>query len=137
MNGSSVPPHHHTWRKFCVGVGVLGVVAALGWGAARFFLQPTASAETETASLPLTFPLADPTAPPTSEDILAAGREESPEPSPPPSVETPSSVETLVRLSKGDTVARVLQKLGVASGDIGNTIAALAEPGSAVEVRRD
>ncbi len=131
MNGSSVPPHHHTWRKFCVGVGVLGVVAALGWGAVRFFLQPTVSAETETASLPLTFPLADPIAPPTSEDILAAGREESPEPSPlsgetPSSVES-SSVETLVRLAKGDTVARVLQKLGVASGDIGNTIAALAE----------
>lgn len=141
MNGSSVPPHHHVWRKLCVGFGVVGVVAAFGWGAARFFLQPTflqPVAATETASLPLTFPLDLPADPPTSEDILAAAREE---PAPPeaaavettPSETEPSSpieippVETMVRLAKGDTVARVLQKLGVASGDIGNTIAALAE----------
>ncbi|MDP2334517.1 MAG: peptidoglycan DD-metalloendopeptidase family protein [Reyranella sp.] len=59
--------------------------------------------------------------PPTSEDILAASRDEPA----PPSAEPPP-VETLVRLGKGDTVARVLHRLGVAAGDAGNTIAALA-----------
>lgn len=55
--------------------------------------------------------------PPTSEEILAASR----------AGQAPPFVETLVRLGKGDTVARVLNRLGVAAGEASDIIAALAE----------
>lgn len=75
----------------------------------------------ETAFPPLFLAPNPPPDPPTSEDILAASRDEQIL----PFVETPF-VETLVRLGKGDTVAKVLNRLGIASGDARNTIAALA-----------
>ena len=90
--------------------------------------------------LPLLAPESPPD-PPTSEDILAASRDEpAPSIAETPSVEIPSvettsvespsietpSIETFVRLGKGDTVARVLHRLGIAARDVSNTIAALA-----------
>ncbi len=43
----------------------------------------------------------------------------------PPSEAAPS-IETSVRLEKGDTVARVLRRLGIAAEDVADTVAALA-----------
>ena len=139
------------WRKLCVGVCVLAVVAALGWAMARFFLEPAAPTEIAAAPRPVVdlaaYPESGtsapemavlPPAPPLSDDLQTALREEPPLSDPAafgslPSLpstdvepEAPPSVETLVRLGKGDTVARVLHRLGVAAEDVGNTIAALA-----------
>ncbi|MDP2372153.1 peptidoglycan DD-metalloendopeptidase family protein [Reyranella sp.] len=140
------------WPRFCVGLGGLAVVAALGWavtrsspehaapteiaGPARMASALEAYPESETpmpeaAFLPPVLALESPPAPPASEDILAVSRDEPA----PTSIETTSAetisaetpaIETLVRLAKGDTVARVLHRLGVATGDISNTIVTLA-----------
>jgi murein DD-endopeptidase MepM/ murein hydrolase activator NlpD len=77
-------------------------------------------------------PASDPPAAPTSEDFMAfedrrvALRQGPVLPETPLTVETPH-IETLVHLAKGDTVARVLHRLGVATADVGNTIATLTE----------
>lgn len=125
------------WAKGGVGLVGLAVVAAL---AALTRFSPEHSAPVEVAmerrpagdvlpypesgtSMPETAflrPFLAPD-PPTSEDILAASRDEQVL----PFFETPF-VETLVRLGKGDTVAKVLHRLGIAAGDASNTIAALA-----------
>ena len=39
----------------------------------------------------------------------------------------PPPVETSVRLKKGDTIARVLSRLGVVAGEVAEVVAALAE----------
>jgi murein DD-endopeptidase MepM/ murein hydrolase activator NlpD len=118
-------------------------MSALGWAMVRFF-ETAAPAETAATSRPVidldSYPetgtpmrevafhppvlapdfLPDPPPdPPTSEDILTAFSAAVPSVAPP-------QVETLVRLAKGDTVARVLHRLGVATGDISSTIETLA-----------
>ena len=142
----------HVWRQLTVGVCVLAILSTVGWAMVRFFLEPAASREgaaaprpvidlesypesgtpmPETALLPsflvLDAPPDSPPDPPTSGDILAAARVEQASPSGQSSSAQPPSIEMLVRLAKGDSVAKVLHRLGVATGDVGNTVATLAE----------
>jgi murein DD-endopeptidase MepM/ murein hydrolase activator NlpD len=127
-------------RTIGVGLGCLVIVAVLGWAVSRPALDPSAVVEGRVPSrLASAFDLYPESGTPMPEmvalapadiplDAAADTRAAASDPAPAdakPAV--PPSVETSVRLKKGDTIARVLGRLGVVAGEVAEVVAALAK----------
>ncbi|MEP7118985.1 MAG: peptidoglycan DD-metalloendopeptidase family protein [Acidobacteriota bacterium] len=123
------------WRKIEIGLGGLAFVVALGL--AVFLPVSSERATMLESEAPARLagemdqypeagtPMPELAAlPSTALSEAASTAALSPAEAPSPAAE--SSIETAVRLEKGDTVARVLNRLGVAAEDVADSVAALA-----------
>ena len=123
-------------RTIGIGLGGVAIVAVLGWAVSRPAPDPSAAGESRVPSrvtsaldsypesgtpMPEMAVLASADAP---VDAQAAASDAAPA-----NAEhvVPPSTETSVRLKKGDTIARVLGRLGVVAGEVSRVVAALAE----------
>ncbi|CAN5359906.1 hypothetical protein BH10PSE6_BH10PSE6_14430 [soil metagenome] len=119
-------------RTIGIGLGALAIVAVLAWAVSPSAPEPSAAGESRVPSrlasaldmypesgtpMPEMAALAPVDAPAAASDPAPADAEHT---GPPP-------VETSVRLKKGDTVARVLGRLGVVAAEVAEAVAALAE----------
>lgn len=131
-------PAGRSWRAIAAGLGGLGIVALISWTqvgwppavwsaprrvmasevattprlASAFDLFPESG-----TSMPETVALASAAEQAETETMVALAT---------PAPEASSSVDATIRLGKGDTVAKVLHRLGVAAADIADIVAALA-----------
>jgi murein DD-endopeptidase MepM/ murein hydrolase activator NlpD len=123
-------------RTVGVGLCCLAVVACVGWGVARFAFDPSVAAGGRIPSRlasPLDLypesgtPLPEMVAlAPADASIAEAATGSEPLPAGTEDAALPI-VETSVHLKKGDTIARVLGRLGIVAGDAAEIVAALAE----------
>ncbi len=131
-------PAGQAWRKVGVGFGGLAAVTLIGLALVGLPLADPATPPMVVAADVATAPrLADAldlypeSGTPMPEMAAFAAVAESPETESPvatdgPTPEVPSSVDATLRLGKGDTVAKVLRRLGIAAADVANIVAALA-----------
>jgi len=123
-------------RIIAVGLGCLASVAVLGWAVFRPAPEPrTADASFVPSRLTSALDLYPESGTPmpamasvapagTPVEMPAAASDPAPAGAEPVA---PPSVETSVRLKKGDTIARVLGRLGVVAGEVADVVAALAK----------
>jgi len=130
-------PAGRVGRAIAVGLGCLAAVAVLGWAASHPAPEPPPIADASHVPSRLTTALdlypesgtpmpemADVASADTPVEVPAAA----PDPAPADAAPVvPPSVETSVRLKKGDTIARVLGRLGVVAKEAAGAVAALAK----------
>ncbi|HTE79368.1 MAG TPA: M23 family metallopeptidase [Reyranella sp.] len=122
-------------RTIGVGLGCLAIVAVLGWAVSRPVLDlPGAGQGRVPSRLASPLDLYPESGTPMPEmvalsaDAPAATSTAAPDPAPADAEHVvPPPVETSVHLKKGDTIARVLGRLGVVAGEVAEVVAALAE----------
>jgi murein DD-endopeptidase MepM/ murein hydrolase activator NlpD len=120
-------------RTIGIGLGGVAIIAVLGWAVSRPAPQlPTAGEGRVPSRLASAFdpypesgtPMPEMAAIPPVDTPAAAS---DPASAADAKQAAPPSVETSVRLKKGDTIARVLGRLGVVAGEVAEAVAALAE----------
>ncbi len=135
-------------RTVGIGLGCLAIVATLGWAVSRPPVERFVADEDRVPSPPAgTFdpypesgtpmpemaalaPVDPPADPPIDTPVAASVDTPAAAPEPAPTDAehaVPPSVETSVRLKKGDTIARVLGRLGVVAKEAAEAVAALAK----------
>lgn len=127
------PPTRGIGRTVGIGLGGLAIVAALGWTASRLVLEPPAVGESRVPrrlarALDMYpesgTPMPEPAMPAPPDAPVAAAAAAS---DPVPEDAALRAIETSVRLKKGDTIARVLGRLGIVAREVAGVVAALTE----------